>query len=237
MVTFLILDTQVAMSQGFDVSNILRTKLYRPRISGAWVDRPRLTERLNAGRQRPLTLVSASAGYGKTTLISSWLEASGTPSAWLSLDERDNDLVSFLTYFIAAISTVYPAACQETLALLKAATLPLLPILSRSLINELDQLEPAFILVLDDFHFLLDTSIHDLLNDLLRHPPRSLHLVVITRLDPSLPMTMLRARGQMTEIRSRDLRFTPAEAAALLERIQAVARGHEQAITEAAAEA
>jgi LuxR family maltose regulon positive regulatory protein len=148
---------------------------------------------------------------------------SDTPSAWLSLDERDDDLVTFLTYFITAIQTMFPAACRDTLALLNAATLPPLDVLSRSLINELDQLEPAFTLVLDDFYFILDPAIHDLLNDLVRYPPRPLHLVVISRSDPSLPITTLRARGQVTEIRSRELRFTVAETGALLQQMQGVA--------------
>jgi LuxR family maltose regulon positive regulatory protein len=211
------------VSQTTEFSPILRTKLYRPEISTAWVDRPHLLAQLDARRYRPLTLVSASAGYGKTTLVSSWLETSDTPSAWLSLDERDDDLVTFLTYFITAIQTMFPAACRDTLALLNAATLPPLPVLSRSLINELDQLEPAFTLVLDDFHLILDPAVHDLLNELMRHPPRPLHLVVISRRDPSLPITTLRARGQVTEIRSRELRFTVAETGALLQQMQGVA--------------
>ena len=203
-------------------SDILRTKLYRPRYSGDLVQRPHLIKRLDARGQRPLTLVSASAGYGKTTLISSWLETCETPSAWLSLDEQDDDLVTFLTYFIAAIQTMFPATCQNTMALLNAATLPPLPVLGRSLINELDQLEPAFKLVLDDFHFILDKAVYDLLNELLRYPPRPLHLVVITRHDPSMLVSTLRARGKMIEIRSRDLRFTAVETAALLQQMLGV---------------
>ncbi|MCP4166392.1 MAG: AAA family ATPase [Chloroflexi bacterium] len=210
------------MNQTIEFSNILRTKLYCPQVPESFVDRPHLLKQLNAGRHRPFTLVSAAAGYGKTTLISSWLDRSETANAWVSLNERDDDLVMFLTYFIAAVQTRFPTSCRETLALLEAATLPPLPVLSRALINDLDELEQAFILVLDDFHFIQNTDVHNLLNEILRHPPRPLHLVVITRRDPALPITTLLAQGKMTEIRTRDLRFSEAETKALLQQMQDV---------------
>jgi LuxR family maltose regulon positive regulatory protein len=211
------------MSSAIDVSQVLRTKLYRPRTPDSLVDRPRLLDRLDAQRHRPLTLVSAAAGYGKTTLVSSWLDKSEFPTAWLSLDDRDNDLALFLTYFVAAVQTVFPKAGRETLAMLNTSTLPPATILAHSLINELDQLEPAFVLVLDDFHLILGTAIHDLLTELLRHPPRPLHLVIISRTDPSLPLATLRVQNQVTEIRTRDLRFTAEETASLAQQMQGVA--------------
>ncbi len=200
-----------------ELPSLLRTKLHRPPITADLVHRPRLLERLEQHRQRPLTLVSAGAGYGKTTLISSWLEGNGWPSAWLSLDENDNDLVVFLTYTLAAVRSLFPEAGEGTQALLKAASLPPPAILARSLANELEELETPFILVLDDYHHVHDTAVHDLLSDLLRHPPWSMHLVLTSRRDPPLELYRLRARSHLTEIRAEALRFTLEETAAFLE--------------------
>jgi LuxR family maltose regulon positive regulatory protein len=183
------------------------------------VARPWLLEWLSQHRQRPLTLVSASAGYGKTTLISSWLESVDSPSTWLSLDENDDDLIGFLTYFIAAIQTIFPEAGRETLALLTAPTLPPLPVLTRSLTNELAQLTDPLILVLDDYHVIREAAIHNLLSELLRYPSRAMHLVITTRSDPPLPIAKLRARAQVTEIRPYELRFKATETATLLQQM------------------
>jgi LuxR family maltose regulon positive regulatory protein len=161
---------------------LLRTKIHRPSITADLVPRPRLLNQLNLHRQRPLIVISAGAGYGKTTLISSWLEASDWPHAWLSLGEDDNDLVVFLVYFLAAVQTIFPQAGEETLGLLHAATLPPLPVIARSLINELDQIEQPFILVLDDYHHIRELAVHDLLNELLRYPPQALRLVWVQKL-------------------------------------------------------
>ena len=127
------------MATETDTLPLIRTKLYRPRITGDLVPRPRLLERLEQRRDRPLTLVVAPAGYGKTTLVASWLATCDCPSAWLSLDEDDNDFALFLSYFSAAVQTMFPDALEETSALLQAAILPPLDVLARSLINELDQ--------------------------------------------------------------------------------------------------
>ena len=196
---------------------ILRTKLHRPRVPKDHVHRARLVERLEERRYRPLTLVSAPAGYGKSTVVSCWLERCDCPSGWVSLHEQDNDLRLFLTYFVAGVQTMFPHAVSETMALLNAPTLPPLSVLAASLTNELDLIEEDFILVLDDFHCIQDKSVHDLLTELLRQPPRPMHLVIVGRRDPSLPITSLHARGQVTEVRLFDLRFTAQEAAELLE--------------------
>ena len=196
---------------------LIRTKLYRPRATSRLVPRPRLLQRLEERRERPLTLVAAPAGYGKTTLISSWLEATDWPSAWVSLDEGDNDLVVFLTYLLAAVETMFPGAVSETRALLRTASLPPLPVLIRNLLNELDRVDCAFILVLDDCHHIHETAVHNLLDDLLAHPPRPMHLVIISRKDPVLNLTRYRARRQVTEVRTPDLRFTREEAAVFVQ--------------------
>ena len=196
---------------------ILLTKLHRPPIVATHLHRDHLLDRLDQVRHRPLALVSAPAGYGKSTLVSHWLETCNIPKAWVSLDEDDNDLRSFLTYFIAAIQRIFPAACTETRSMLNVDPLPPVSLLARSLINELDRIEKAFILVLDDFHLIQDKIIHALVAELLHHPSAYMHLVLIARRDPPLPLTALRAKGQMIEMRTRDLRFSLEETLAFLQ--------------------
>ena len=197
-------------------SPLLRTKFHRPALPSDLVDRPRLIDELNRGLDRPLTLVTAPAGYGKTILVSSWLNNCERPSAWLSLDETIDDLGVFLAYFVTAIQTVFPSALQRTQMLLTAISLPPLGVLTGSLINELDELERDFVLVLDDYHTIHEQEIHDLLIALLRPPARHMHLVLITRKDPPLAQSALLARNQMTEVRLHDLRFSADEIAAFM---------------------
>ena len=130
---------------------ILAGKLHRPRLDRDHVHRPRLLERLDLQRRRPLTLVSAPAGYGKSALISSWLDSCDIPSAWVSLDKNDNDLRMFTAYFVAAVETLFSRVCRNTQALLNTPNLPPIAALSSSLLNELDRIEQPFILVLDDY--------------------------------------------------------------------------------------
>ncbi|HET6442988.1 MAG TPA: response regulator, partial [candidate division Zixibacteria bacterium] len=208
---------------------ILVTKLHRPRISASTVPRVRLWEQLEAGRGRPLTLVSAPAGYGKSTVISQWLETYECPSAWLSLDEQDSDLRTFLAYLTAAIQTLFPGAVPRTTALLKAADLPPLRILAGTLINEIEDVSQRFVLVIDDYHRINEPSVHDLLGEILRHSPQHLHLVLATRTDPPLDLLQLRAYRQMGEIRGHDLRFTRDETRALLQQVMDAPVGKEVA--------
>jgi LuxR family maltose regulon positive regulatory protein len=150
-------------------------------------------------------------------MVSSWLEACDCPGAWLTLDEGDNDLGLFLKYLLAAIQTIFPDTCYDTLAILKAASLPPIPVIARVLLRELDQIQQPFILVLDDYYLIQNLAIHDLLSELLRHPPPALHLVLASRTDPLLSLTKMRARSQVTEIRAHELRFTKPETATFLE--------------------
>ena len=198
---------------------LIRTKLHRPPVDTLHLHRLHLLARLNKRLHRPLTLISAPAGYGKSTLVSCWLEASKLRSAWLSIDEADNDLHLFLAYFLAAVHTVFPGFGQKFQTLLKNQELPPLPILAGHLINELDTIDEDFILALDDYHVVQNVAIHELLEEILKHPPHAMHLVLASRIDPPLPLTSLRAKGQMTEIRVKDLRFSRKETAEFLQQM------------------
>jgi LuxR family maltose regulon positive regulatory protein len=224
-------------------STLISTKLHRPLVAGDHVERPRLLQQLQRGLSQPLTLVCAGAGFGKTTLVSCWLAKNDEratingeadtaptpglhrssfilprfPSAWLSLDAGDSDLMGFVTYFVAALRTVFVDACPATLDLVHSQLEPPPALLAATLLNEIALLPERFILVLDDFGAIQGEAVPELLNRLVQHWPPPLHLVLISRRNPPLPLARLRANGQITEIRSRDLRFTSEETSAYLD--------------------
>jgi LuxR family maltose regulon positive regulatory protein len=208
---------------------LLQTKLNRPPITRGLIDRPRLFDQLSSGIDRPLTLICAPAGYGKTTLVCTWLEhmaagrgeeAASLPSAWLSLDEEESDLNLFLRYFIAALRTIFMDACDQTLMLLQAGQQPPQAVLDTMFCNNLEKLPGEVILVLDDYQFIHGKAVHKLLGELALHWPRPLHLVLISRIEPPLPLTNLRAKSRISEIRTQELRFTAEETAAFLSQMQ-----------------
>lgn len=194
---------------------LLTTKLYKPAPRPKTVLRPRLTERLNEGLYRKLTLISAPAGFGKTTLVSEWLVADDRPVAWLSLDESDHDPARFLTYLVTALQTVMLDIGEGALAALQSPQAPTEAVLTL-LLNEVASASGSVILVLDDYHLVDAKPVDDALRFLLEHQPPNLHLVITTREDPQLPLPRLRARDQLTELRAADLRFTLEEAADFL---------------------
>ena len=200
-----------------DASPILRTKLHRPPISPDLVPRSDLVTRLDELRRRPLTLVSAAAGYGKSTMASLCLEAWDGPYAWLSLDDEENDLRQFLNYLLAAIGSAFPGICEKTQPLLQAPELMPVSDLSRYIVNDLANIEGPFILVLDNFHKIREKTVHELVGAVLAHPPQNMHLMLLTRRDPPLLTSTLRALGQVNEIGTADLRFTVTETTAFLE--------------------
>ncbi len=197
---------------------ILATKLYAPQPRTKVVTRTRLIERLNEGLLGKLTLISAPAGFGKTTLVSEWLVGCDRPATWLSLDEGDNDLIRFLTYFVAALQTIMPTIGEAMLAVLESPQPPVETMLT-ALLNEISGIPQNFILVLDDYHVIDTAPIDHALTFLLEHLPPQMHLVITTRDDPLLPVARLRARGHLTELRASDLRFTVAEAAEFLNQV------------------
>ena len=202
-----------------DAGPLLETKLYIPKIRRGLVVRTRLSERLTRGGESKLTLVSAPAGFGKTTVVAEWLAASpagGRSAAWLSLDQADNEPVSFWTYLIAALRTVVPGVGASSLSLLRGPQPPPIETVLTTLLNELGGVPDDIVLVLDDYHVIDDPAIANGLAFLLEHLPPRLHLVITTRADPALPLARLRGGGELVEIRAADLRFTPDEAAAYL---------------------
>ncbi|WP_261303182.1 LuxR C-terminal-related transcriptional regulator [Paenibacillus andongensis] len=198
---------------------ILTTKLYIPLTRSKVVLRPRLIERLNEGLDRKLTLISASAGFGKTTLVSEWVAGCDRPVAWVSLDEGDNDSTRFLTYLVAALQTIAENIGGGVVSALKSPQPPSTESILTILLNEFSALPYKFVLVLDDYHVISAKRIDDALNFLLEHLPPQMHLVIATRENPHLPLGRLRARGHLTELRDTDLRFSPSEADTFLKQV------------------
>ena len=202
---------------------LLATKLYIPPPGPKIVMRPRLIERLNeglpTGRASGVTLISAPAGFGKTTLVSEWIASCGQPAAWLSLDEGDNDPARFLNYFAAALRNIAPNLGVDLPQVLQSPQPPSPETILTSLLNEIITIPDSFILVLDDYHIIDAKGVEQALAFLVEHLPPQMHLVITTREDPTLPLARLRARGQLTELRAADLRFTLPEAAKFLNHV------------------
>ena len=194
---------------------VLTTKLHAPAPRANRVHRQRLLDRLDAGSRSALALVSAPAGFGKSTLIGDWLSRRGQPSAWLSLDAADSDLRRFLSYLVAALESALPGVGRGMAAGLSANHLPEPDVLVTPLLNELWG-KPECFLVLDDYHVIQADPVHAVLTFLLEHLPPEIHLVMTTRVDPPLPLPRLRARNLLCELRAEDLRFTHEEAALFL---------------------
>ena len=183
------------------------------------VFRPRLIERLNEGlcqehgNGQKLTLISAPAGFGKTTLLSEWIPGCKRLVAWLSLDEGDNDLTRFLVYIVSAMQTIVPSLGDKIMGMLQSPQPPPTESILTGLLNEIAAIPNDFIFILDDYHLIDAQTIDNVLTFLIEHMPQQMHLVITTREDPNLPLARLRVRSQLTELRIADLRFTPSEAA------------------------
>lgn len=190
---------------------LLSTKLFVPPLRANHVSRSRLFDCLNAGLDKALILVSAPAGYGKSTLVSSWLRRIEAPSAWISLDEGDNDPIRFLQYFFLALQKIFPTLQPDLLAAFQAGQPSAFESLLNLIINELAGLSTSFVLVLDDFHAIHAQPVLDMVSYLLQHVPPQMHLALLTRTDPPFPLTYLRARNQLVDIRADHLRFTQDE--------------------------
>lgn len=200
---------------------ILATKLYIPPPRSKAVLRPRLIERLNEGlvSAQKLTIISAPAGFGKTTLVSEWVANCERPVAWLSLDEGDNDPIRFSTYLVTALQMIAPDVGADVLNALQSPQPPPIESILTTLLNEITTIPDNFILVLDDYHLTDSKEVDSALTFLVEHQPPQMHLVLTTREDPNLPLARLRVRDQLTELRATDLRFTPSEAAEFLSHV------------------
>lgn len=200
---------------------ILATKLYIPPVQPQLVLRPRLVEQLNEGAasNRKLTIISAPAGFGKTTLVTEWISGCERPAAWLSLDEGDNDPTRFLVYLVSALQTIAPKIGAGVLGMLQSPQPPPIESILTTLLNEISTISDNFVFILDDYHLIDSKPIDNALNFLLTHQPPKMHLVIVTREDPDLHLPQLRARGQLTELRVANLRFTPTEAGEFLNKM------------------
>jgi LuxR family maltose regulon positive regulatory protein len=202
---------------------LLSTKLHVPTMRSDLVARPSLVERLNEGLEGKLTLVSAPAGYGKTTLVAHWLHDVPRPFVWLTLDANDNDPARFLAYLLAALQAIDPRIGRAVEPMLATPQPPPPESVLTVLINDIAATEEPFVLVLDDYHLISTLAIHEPLAFLLDHQPTSMHLIIATREDPPLPLSRWRARGQMSEIRQADLQFSLAETSDFLQRVMHLA--------------
>jgi LuxR family maltose regulon positive regulatory protein len=194
----------------------LATKLYLPPARQTLVERPRLLERLNEGLKGRLTLISAPAGFGKTSLVTAWRRQSEMPLAWISLDEGDNEPARFLDYLVAALQTVDEELTEGTSNLLKGPSVPPLKVVLNSLLNEINAYDNEFVLALDDYHVIAEPIIHEAVSFLIERLSPHAHVLIASRSDPPFPLARLRARGELKEIRASDLRFNGAEAATFL---------------------
>ncbi len=195
---------------------ILATKLAIPSLRAQVVPRTQLIDKLQRGLQQRISLIAAPAGFGKTTLLSAWLQQTSQAKAWLTLDQRDNDPLRFLSYLVAALQTVEPQLGQSVLEALQTAQPAPSEHLLIGLLNEIQAISQPLIVVLDDYHVIENQAVDDMLNFLLEHMPATIHLVIATREDPQIPLARLRARGQLNELRVADLRFSLAESSQFL---------------------
>jgi LuxR family transcriptional regulator, maltose regulon positive regulatory protein len=211
---------------------LLATKLHAPRPRPQLVHRLRLMQRLEQGMERALTLISAPVGFGKSTLLSDWLASRTIPVVWLSLDPEDNEPARFLSYLLAALQTYDPHLAMARQALHNPLQPPSLEAALTLLINDLlmrrTKVQEHFVLVLDNYQFITDQSIHRALSFLLDHLPPQMHLVLATREDPPLPLAQLRGRDDLLELRAADLRFTREEADTFFKEVMGLSLSKEE---------
>jgi LuxR family maltose regulon positive regulatory protein len=204
------------------VGQRLTTKLYLQPARQTLVDRPVLLEQLNEGLRGKLTLVSAPAGFGKTSLVAAWRKGCETPLAWVSLDEEDNEPLRFLDYLIGALQMVDNELGDESADLLRRSSTPPIKVVLTSLLNEINAYDKEFVLAFDDYHVIHDHSIHEALSYLIERLAPHAHTLIATRSDPPFPLGRLRARGELKELRASDLRFDKAEAASFLNEVMSL---------------
>lgn len=209
---------------------LLATRMLMPRTPARIVSRTHVWHRLQRGLERPLTLLTAPPGFGKTTSLAAWVRQVETPVAWVSLDESDNEPGQFWAYVLSALEQAAPGVTGDSLAMLRSLQAPPLPIVLRALMNALVASPRDIVLVLDDYHRMTAPVIHETLASLLEHPAGQLHLYLASRREPPLPLARLRARDQVNEITADDLRFRLDEAAEFLAEVMDVRLPFEDAL-------
>ena len=205
--------------KNFSTSNnpLLHNKLMPPRLNSNAIRRDDLLSRLDQGLSRKLTLVSAPTGFGKTTLVSMWIGSRQFASAWVTLDQNDNDVTRFWTYVVSALRTLGSSIGKTALSALTISQPTAFQTFLTPLINDLTRLNETSVLVLEEFHFIASKEILAGISFLIQHLPDSLHLILITRTEPDLPLPLLRVRDEMIEITAADLRFDQQETEAFLQ--------------------
>ena len=193
----------------------LKTKICLPPLRSEWISRPRLDKRMDEGFKRKLTLVSAPAGFGKTTLLVDWIHKNKIPAAWFSVDKRDNELLHFLTYVILGIQSLEAGTGEAAMTMLQSPQPPPIEPILINLLNDVSRVSTDFVLVLDDYHLVDARPIHDMVSFLLESQPAQMHLIIATRSDPPIRMARLRSQNLLTELRAADLSFRAAETASL----------------------
>jgi LuxR family transcriptional regulator, maltose regulon positive regulatory protein len=209
-------------------ANAIWEGVLRSRLPRTLVERPRLLRQLDAALTYPLTLVSASAGCGKTTLLSAWAARHAQQVTWLSLETLDNDQIRFWVSLILALRIRLPDVGEAALALLQSPQSMTLATVLTVLLNELASLPMEIVLILDDYHVIEEKALHEALFFFLEHLPAGLHLILSTRVDPDFPLSRWRARGQLIEIRAADLRFTATEASLFSTEVMGLSLSEEQ---------
>ncbi|NQT74708.1 MAG: hypothetical protein HQ553_18375 [Chloroflexi bacterium] len=205
--------------------SLLQTKLFAPLVPPELVSRPRLIERFEAGLHRKLTLVSAPAGFGKTTLLTEWVHQHREdsqvqmPVGWISLDKDDNDPSRYWTYYVEALQMIHPDMGRSVIDMIQSPQPQPVESFLTSLINELNIRTEPFVLILDDYHMIENETIHHAMTFLLEHMPPQMHLVISSRVDPPLPLALLRGRGQLNQFSATDLRFTFGETEAFFNEV------------------
>jgi LuxR family maltose regulon positive regulatory protein len=207
---------------------LLQTKLFVPQTGGKIISRQRLVDLINSGMEHKLTLISAPAGFGKTTLLSEWAAACDFPVGWISLDSNDNDVSRFLTYLLAALNNIHPGIEEVGAHSFQSPQAPQVEEILTALLNEMLVHGQLCGLVLDDYHVIDSREIHALVSFLIEHMPMQLHVIIATRADPPLQLARWRGRGQMLELRVSDLRFTLDEATAFLNKLMGLPLSIEQ---------
>lgn len=200
---------------------LLATKLYVPQPGHDLVQRSVLLEQIERGFQSKLTLLSAPAGFGKTTLLTQWISRRKKRTAWLSLDTADNDPVVFVKYLIGALRSVVPDIGQEAMGSLHSKPLPV-DFIFTSLVNEIAELSKPLLLVIDDYHLIENETVHEIVQCIIEHSSSGLQIIISTRIDPPFPLSRWRVRNEIIEVRISDLSFTQSEIAFFLSRFAGV---------------